>query len=236
MRDNTTFCIHILGSEIFFTIFNHSGSLSTCSYNIHQCPQIFLCILIGVSCASLSTLRFDKLIHWRQVERGDQVVHVKELQFVKDGIVHIIELISILFIFDNLHGRGTTVWKGVKMNKRQKNWGKENVVMKDSWINPLRKYMEGKILSILNEYRIEGIPRLIHEQHIRTSHPISPSNKVNNSTHFLWAPLAHHERGSYYLRVLSRIITEPVRDLITEFSCLGELLVAFLNYVVGKLV
>ncbi|KIM55159.1 hypothetical protein SCLCIDRAFT_30582 [Scleroderma citrinum Foug A] len=158
---------------------------------------------------------------------------MKELQFVKDGIVHIIKLISILFISDNLHSQGTTVWKGVKMNKRQKNWGKENVVVKDSWINPLQKYAEGKILSILNEYRIEGILRLIHEQQIRTSHPISPGNKVNNSTHFLQALLAHHERGSYYLQVLSRIITEPVGDLITEFSCLGELLVAFLDYVVA---
>ncbi|KIM55158.1 hypothetical protein SCLCIDRAFT_135289 [Scleroderma citrinum Foug A] len=35
---HATFCIHILGSEIFFTIFDHGRSLSTCSYNIHQCP------------------------------------------------------------------------------------------------------------------------------------------------------------------------------------------------------
>jgi len=137
---------------------------------------------------------------------------------VKDGIVHVIKLIGILFISDNLHSRGTTVWTGVRMMKRWKNWGKENVVVKDLWINPLWKYLEGKILSILNKHGIEGVPRLIHEQQIKTSYPTAPSNEVNNSTHFLWAPLVHRERGSYYLRVLSRIITEPVGDLITEFG------------------
>ncbi|KAF9227896.1 hypothetical protein BS17DRAFT_813772 [Gyrodon lividus] len=33
--------------------------------------------------------------------------------------------------------------------------------------------------------------------------------------------------------VLSRLITQPVGVLITEFSCLGELLVAFLDYIVA---
>ena len=232
---HATFFIRILGPEIFFTIFDRGGSLSTCGYNIHQFPRTFLRILIGISCASLSTLGFDKSIRWQQVQRDDRVVQVKEVQFVKDGLVYVIELISILFISDNPHGRGTTVWKGVKMRKKWRNWGKQNVVVKDSWIDPLRKYTEGKILSILNDHGIEGVPKLIHEQQIKTFHPTIPGKTVNSSTHFLRAPLAHRERGSYYLRVLSRIITEPVGDLITEFSCLGELLVAFLDYVIGKL-
>jgi len=38
-------CIRILGSEIFLTIFDSGGSLTTCGYDIHRSPQSFLRIL-----------------------------------------------------------------------------------------------------------------------------------------------------------------------------------------------
>jgi len=57
---------------------------------------------------------------------------------------------------------------------------------------------------------------------------------VNWSIHFLRTFLAERKTSRYYLRVLSRIITTPIGDLITEFSCLAELLVAFLEYVVSE--
>ncbi|KIM51468.1 hypothetical protein SCLCIDRAFT_33424 [Scleroderma citrinum Foug A] len=84
---------------------------------------------------------------------------------------------------------------------------KKLILVKDSWINPVWKYMEGRILSILNKHGIKGVPTLIHEQQIKG--------------------------GKYFLQVLSHIITQPVGDLITKFSCLGELLVVFLDYLVA---
>jgi len=109
------------------------------------------------------------------------------------------------------------------------------VAVKDSWINPLQKYTEGKILSILNAYKIEGIPTLIHEEQVKAPYLSVINNlQVNNVTHFLRAYLAQYKTNAYYLCVLSHIITHPVGNLITEFSCLGELLVAFLDYVVGE--
>ena len=109
------------------------------------------------------------------------------------------------------------------------------VVVKDSWINPLRKYTEGMILSILNAHNIEGIPTLIHKKQVQAPYPSTITDMlVNNSTHFLQAFLSKHKTSPYYLRVLSRIITQPISNLITEFSCLGELLVAFLDYVVSE--
>lgn len=228
-------CIRILGSKIYLTIFDRGGSLSTTGYDIHLCPRAFLRILIGVSCASLSTLGFNTSIRWRQDYRDGNVVRLKELEFVKDDIAYTIELIKILFISDSLLGRGTTVWKGVKMMKKWRGKGKgreasEAVVVKDSWIDPVRKYTEGKILSILNRHGIEGVPTLIHEQLIKTSYPSIAA--ANSSTHFLRSAIT--KGGRYFLRVLSRIITQPVGDLITDFSCLGELLVAFLDYLVGE--
>ena len=61
---HTALCIHVLGSRIYLTIFDHGGSLSTTGFDIHLCPHSFLHILIGVSCAGLNTLGFDMSIRW----------------------------------------------------------------------------------------------------------------------------------------------------------------------------
>ncbi|KAI5984419.1 hypothetical protein EDD15DRAFT_2375238 [Pisolithus albus] len=81
---------------------------------------------------------------------------------------------------------------------------------------------------------IEGVPTLVHEQQVKAPCLSAVANPpANHSTHFLRAGLSQFKTSPYYLRVLSRIITQPVGDLITDFSCLGELLVAFLDYVVA---
>lgn len=91
------------------------------------------------------------------------------------------------------------------------------------------------ILSILNVHNIEGIPTLVHVQQVQAPYLSSTTNVlVNNSTHFLRVLLSKHKTNLYYLQVLSWIIMQPVGDLITKFSCLGELLVAFLDYIIGK--
>lgn len=81
-----------------------------------------------------------------------------------------------------------TVWKGVKTVKKLQGKGKgkempEVVVVKDSWIDPVWKYMEGRILSILNKHGIKGVPTLIHEQQIKVPYPSIAT--ANSSTHFL---------------------------------------------------
>ena len=69
------------------------------------------------------------------MERDGKVVHVKELKIKKGTTTYTVELTKILFISDNLCGRGTTVWKGVMTEEgtMQLRW----VVVKDSWIDPL---------------------------------------------------------------------------------------------------
>ena len=87
---------------------------------------------------------------------------------------------------------------------------------------------------MLNNKGVEEVPRFIHEQQVKTYHPQSRPNNVmvvNSSTHTLHSAVTDH---FYYLRVLCRTITTPVGVSITEFSCLGELLVAFLDYIVGQ--
>ncbi|KAI5990602.1 hypothetical protein EDD15DRAFT_2369663 [Pisolithus albus] len=212
-----------------------SGSFSTCGYDINHNPREFLRILIGVTSAPRNILGFDTSISWgkRSCEDG-KVVDMKELKIEMDAATCTIELKRLLFISDNLFGRGTTVWEGMMRARGTGGMQARKVAMKDSWIDPLRKYTEGKILSILDAYKVKGIPMLVHKEQVKVPYPsVIEGLQLNGSTHFLQAYLAHYKTNPYYLRVLSRIVTHPVGDLITDFSCLGELLVAFLDYIVA---
>jgi len=189
-------CIRILGSHIYFTLFDHGGSLSTCSYDIHHSPHNFLRIHIGVTSGSLHTLGFNVSINWRQKPGdGEPVDLKKEIKIQVDLTTQFtIELTKVLFISNNLFGRGTTVWGGVMEIGE--------VVVKDSWIDPLRKYTEGFILWVLNGHMIKGVPMLIHEQQVKAPYPSTIKNlPVNSSTHFIRSDLAHakYETSNYYL-------------------------------------
>ncbi|KIM68330.1 hypothetical protein SCLCIDRAFT_20694 [Scleroderma citrinum Foug A] len=173
-------------------------SVSTCGYDINRCPHEFLHILIGITSAPNNILGFNISINWFLMEHDGKVVHVKELKIKKGTTTYMVKLTKILFILDNLCGRGTTVWEGVMteegtMQLRQ-------VVVKDLWIDPLQKYTEGMILSILNAHNTEGIPTLIHKKQAQAPYPSTITNVlVNNSTHFLQAFLSKHKTSPYYL-------------------------------------
>ncbi|KAF8838470.1 hypothetical protein BDN67DRAFT_1013052 [Paxillus ammoniavirescens] len=110
---------------------------------------------------------------------------------------------------------------------------KVDVAVKDSWIDPLRKYTEGMILHRLNQHNIEGVPQLVHEQQVKTQYH-NNEKPINYSTHTVQSMLSNScSTIPYHLQVLSRLITQPVSVLVTKFSCLGELLVAFLDYIVA---
>ena len=164
------------------------------------------------------------------------MVDIKELKFKKDSITYTIELTKLLFISDNLNGQGTMVWQGARVTRWNRSSKQVAVAVKDSWIDPLWKYMEGMILATLNKHMIRGVPTLIHKEQIKASYPPTISNKqANSSTHFLQLFLTKcGNGGTYSLRTLSHIITEPVSELITKLACWGEFLIAFLNYVVGE--
>ena len=109
------------------------------------------------------------------------------------------------------------------------------VVVKDSWINPLRKYTEGMTLHLLNEKGIQGIPSLLYEGQVRTL--LIAGEEILANTHFIRSTLLRNPTSrsrDYHLHVLYHLITWPVGILITEFHSLGELLVAFLDYLIGE--
>ena len=195
--------------------------------DINQNPEEFSWILIGLSHAPLCHIRFDKtvithadgkkcvLVAWTGNLVGSEVV-----------------MDHVLFISDVLHGCRTTVWTALMHSDPQK--APCRIMVKDSWIDPLRKFTEGGILAQLNTAGIKGVPKLIHEQQVQGLHPSLPDFKVNQSTHFLRALLSPTKVHHYHVCVLSRLLMELLRQRIFGFSSLAELLVAFIDYVLSK--
>ncbi|KAG6371483.1 hypothetical protein JVT61DRAFT_9518 [Boletus reticuloceps] len=278
-------CVRLLGSCICLTIFDHGGSITTHSFDIHESPTVFLHILMGVSLANYSTLGFDMSIKWdgkvaepddekialddeenvpddKELEPDDEMAQAddesqlddeepdpgdeqppminvegkrrKWLEIVnKEGRICTIWLEKILSISDSLVGRGSTVWEGVINSESDVPGAEEVVVVKDSWIDPLRKYTEGMILHILEQNGVEGVPTLLAERQVKIQHHAGEAVETNLSTHFIRSML-HNIRSpnDFHLRVLSRLVTRPVGTLIIDFSSLGELLVAFLDCII----
>ncbi|KAF9235102.1 hypothetical protein BU15DRAFT_78334 [Melanogaster broomeanus] len=241
-------CVRILGTHIFFDIFDRGGSISTAGFDIHDHPEVLLHILLGLATASKLHVGFDSSIHVDSSVQHDWQTQRKRMTILRDGVKISVVLDYLIFITDGLHGCGTTVWKArmdsdvdpkgksVGQKRGRSEGSGKDVVVKDCWIDPLRKYTEGMILNMLNKAGMNGVPKLISEEQVTINHP-SPTNHaiVNNSTHLLCTlPLQQQcPIGDlfYYLRVHSRLVMEPVGYLVTSFSCLGELLVAFVDYV-----
>ena len=60
--------IRILGSKIYFTIFDRGGSVSTSGFDIHEDPEPFLRIIISLSCYhdKPDILGLDTSIAWEK--------------------------------------------------------------------------------------------------------------------------------------------------------------------------
>lgn len=237
--------LRILGSHVGLSFFDRGGSLETHCVDIQTDPEIFLRIIVGLATASFSQLGFDVSL---LDDSGDKRVMIawKGGSETKEVTID-----NLLFISDIMHGRGTTVWGGLmdfESNDPHSTSDSESaalrwphtqrgVVIKDSWIDPLRKYTEGSILALLNAAGVVGVPMLVHEEQVQGPHPTRPNVLINKSTHLLRSILSEASRSAdhrqYQLRVLSRLITEPIGFEILGFNSLAELLVVFIDYVMG---
>ena len=99
----------IVGHHIILTFFGWGGSVSTAAFNIHENPEVFLCILLGVSTASMADIGFDEMVFWDGCEKKRALVAWKASKGDdKDNPLLFLE--QLIFISDALHGRGTMVW------------------------------------------------------------------------------------------------------------------------------
>ena len=235
----------ILGSHIGLSFFNWGGPLKTHCIDIHTNPEIFLHIIVSLTTASFFQLGFNVLL---LNDSGDKCVMIAW----KGGLeTKEVTIENLLFISDIMHGCGTTVW-GCSMDFKSNNpdstsdsesvalrWPhmQRSVVIKDSWIDPLWKYTEESILALLNATGVIGIPMLVHKEQVQGPHPTRPNALINKSTHLLQSILSEAsysaDHRQYQLQVLLWLITKPIGFEILGFNSLAELLIMFIDYVMG---
>ena len=142
--------------------FNWGGSVSTVAFDIHETPKVLLYILLGVSTASMADIGFKKMVFCDSCEKKRALVAWKASEGNdKDNPLLFLE--QLIFISDVLHGCSTTVWAALMkdpMFQKPQQW----VIVKDLWIDPLQKFMEGNLLAKLNDANVKGMPLLIHKE------------------------------------------------------------------------
>ncbi|KAI9457679.1 hypothetical protein HD554DRAFT_2301350, partial [Boletus coccyginus] len=213
----------LVGTCIVLTFFDRGGSVSTYPLDIHQFPEEFLRILLGITFADRIMFGFDSTVS--PTQNGE-----KKIQIILQGNEYVVCVDMLLFLSETLHGRGTTVWSGtVTINEEL-----QEVVVKDTWVDPLRRYTEGRILKILERAKVKGVPRLVHEQQVQTEHLVT-RQILNHSTRILRSLVSVTDCDPPYdLRVLSRMVSKPRGYPIFDFTSLAELLVALIDCLCGE--
>ncbi|KAF8833164.1 hypothetical protein BDN67DRAFT_1017870 [Paxillus ammoniavirescens] len=220
--------LRILDTKIMLSFFDRGGSVLTASFDIHERPEMFLRILIGISFSPPPKIGFDQTIIPHDDKTKQILVTWKE-KIGEDKRKVIVD--CVIFISDSLHSRGTTVWGGTVSSVD--NPEPQPTVVKDSWVDPLRRYTEGAILAMLNAVGVEGVPYFVHEQQVPITHP-SRDTSVNASTHFLHTVFSDIPTSQpYHLRVLSRLISQPIGEQLMKICCLAELVVAIIDCVLS---
>ncbi|KAF8546168.1 hypothetical protein OG21DRAFT_1528007, partial [Imleria badia] len=250
-------CIRILGSSIYLTTFHRSGSVSIHPSDINSSPLQFLHILISISFSDYVNIGFDTSIKWDSLnpdsksdcsdsEYGDpesdhhdlehsNPEHDNDYSEYSDSELEEPQLVVV----PQLEAPGSDVsleeddeWKRTKWieivdkhGQHRKIWLKSVLAISDSLLGQGTTVWEGEIDSSSMNERVmikdlwtnplrkytEGMILHILEQH---GIEALPPNSL------------------FQLCALSRLVSQPVGKLILEFSSIGELLVAFLNYTV----
>ena len=92
--------------------------------------------------------------------------------------------------------------------------------------------MKGCILEILERAGVKGVPILVHKQQVQTPYPIM-HKFINDSIHILCTLLCGSSQASYYLHVLSHLVSKPRDYPIFKFNSLTELPVELIDCLCG---
>ena len=215
--------IQLVGTSIIFTLFDRGGSISTYPLDIHQFPKEFLRILLGITFADGTMFGFDSTVS--PTQNGQ-----KRIWIIMQDNKYTIFVDTLLFFSGMLHGQGMMVWSSIVTINEEL----QEVMVKDTWVDPLRRYTEGRILKILEVAKVKGVPRLVHEQQVQTKHPVT-QQILNHSTHILRSLLGIMDGDPpYNLHVLSRLISKPRGYPIFDFTSLAELLITLIDCLCGK--
>ncbi|TDL15327.1 hypothetical protein BD410DRAFT_691355, partial [Rickenella mellea] len=116
--------ISLLGTTMSLTVFNRSGAITSASFDVHEQPELFLRVAIGILFLPDAYLGYDQT-----VDLINNEIYVKGMKYQID---------SIIYQEPSLRGRGTICFK-VYVNGKL-------YVIKDSWVDMSRAVKEWELL------------------------------------------------------------------------------------------
>ena len=85
---------------------------------------------------------------------------------------------------------------------------------------------------MLEKANVKRVPRLVHEQQVRTQHPIT-QDFLNYLTHILHSLVDSCPQSLYCLYVLSCLVSKPRGYPIFDLTSLSELLIGLIDCLCG---
>lgn len=235
--------IHV--EKVTVALFDRGGSIISTPFAFtDSCGWgTFVRLILGLSYAPLSCLGLDP-----------HVIGPPHSILTPSPTIKLdkVEIYFTPFITSTTHGRGTVVWLGWLNSRKvdqelQRYLGLEHVqgcpiIIKNNWVDISTTLTEGAILSILSAKGVQGVPRLLAEEAVKTDDAefylttgyfraklgirLVPSGNASRNTRSQAASHPDHTNG-YEDRALLRTYSIPWATPLTQFGSALELLGAF---------
>lgn len=206
---------HVLGlgflhNRLTLYTFDRSGVAFSREYNVHEDPDIFLRVAIGI-------------LFMDQSQLGHDVTFLNDQHLIAEGVRY--KILGKIYVDRSLRGRGTVCLKAESASGGSV--GKVVCVIKDAWVDRTSSTKEVQMVKFLNEKSIANIPEFLFGDIVKTTD--LSGNKVNDSTEYFRGPSSTAEIRDHY-----RIVMTPYGEPIWQFTCLTELISATLDVIESK--
>ncbi len=218
------FGVLLVGDEMTFCVFDRSGKVTSPSFNIHEKPELFLRVIVGLCYIDRETLGVDQTINL-EGPKENWTVEVKGKKYPIQKVVYTEGVIR---------GRGTACYE-VRLES-----GKSALV-KDSWVDMSRDEGEVDTLkSFANIDHSQYVPKVVEDEVVKfggkedTTAKIRESllKKVTKDGKVTWEWIDEKYKR-IELRRHERILLSPFGMRLEYFRSLEELLNAIKHIALG---
>lgn len=218
----------LTGDEMTFCVFDRSGKVSALPFNIHEQPELFLRVIVGLCYADNETIGFDQTINL-EGPKEDWTVEVKGTKYPIENVVYTEGVIR---------GRGTACYQ-VRLKD------KSFALVKDNWVDMSRDEKEVETLDNIKDIdHHQHVPKVIQHEVVQFRGQDDTTARIRES--LLREVLVDGEDGEkawewleeqfkhMELRRHERILLTPFGKKLEEFRSLEELLNAIKHIALGE--
>ena len=210
----------LCGEFMTLVLFDRSGALFTQPFNVHEQPKRFLQVAVGLLHLNDANRGFDPTVNFTDPTSGTVIV---------EGVKHSFD--NVIYIEGVVRGRGTACYPIVKDGVPH--------LVKDSWVDERRENKEGDIVNDLHSQTEEEnvkkhIPKILADENVLFEGKPDSTALVRSFISRRSQDGKHHEwtdpsMAKVEIREHRRMLMTPVARNLEDFSCLAELLTAFIH-------